>query len=446
MRILYIVPYVPSPVRIRPYNLIRSLAQRGHQVVLWTLWTNGKERQELEQLRPICHQIRALPMPRWRSGGNCLRVLPSAAPLQSVYSWLPALITAEALAEAAPDVIHVEHLRGSRYGLALKSLLENPKSQIPNLKSKIPIVWDSVDCISHLFRQSAAHSQKPLSRWITRFELGRTEQYEGWLLGQFDQTLVISAVDRQALAALLPAGADESVIQVLPQGTDVHYFAPDPNGPKEENELVISGKMSYHANVSMVLHLVRHIMPLVWEQQPAVRLTIVGADPVRELLALQEQHPLITVTGRVGDVRPYLRRATAAVAPLTYGTGTQNKVLEAMACATPVVATPQAVTSLSARPGQEVLVGQDSAAFARAVLSLLADPEQQRRIGWAGRRFVEAHHDLAAVAALLEGIYDRVIQHRNPQGITRGSIPPSGNTAHRPSHPVAALPGKPASQ
>jgi polysaccharide biosynthesis protein PslH len=404
------------------------------------VWTNEKERQELEAFRLVCHQIRALPMSRRRSLWNCLRALPAAVPLQSVYSWQPALATGEALKEAAPDVIHVEHLRGSRYGLALKS-------QIPNPKSQVPIVWDSVDCISLLFRQSAARSQKQVSRWLTRFELGRTERYERWLLSQFDRTVVTSPVDRQALANLLPAGADDSFLQLLPQGTDVAYFTPGEEA-REQNELVISGKMSYHANVSMTLHLVRDIMPLVWEKRPDVRLTIVGADPSREILALQQQ-PMVTVTGRVDDVRPYLRRATAAVAPLTYGTGTQNKVLEAMACATPVIATPQAATSLAAQPGQEVLVEQDAAGFAGAILSLIVEPDRQRRVGWAGRRYVEAHHDWAAIAARLEGIYDRVIQQRNSHRIARSSVPgapPAEGHADPPTPAMAPIPGEFADQ
>jgi glycosyltransferase involved in cell wall biosynthesis len=85
-----------------------------------------------------------------------------------------------------------------------------------------------------------------------------------------------------------------------------------------------------------------------------------------------------------------------------------------MACATPVVATPLAVSSLAARPGQDLLVAREAAEFAEVVLNLLADREQQRGIGWAGRRYVELHHDWRAIIARLEGIYDRVIHHSNP--------------------------------
>jgi glycosyltransferase involved in cell wall biosynthesis len=98
-----------------------------------------------------------------------------------------------------------------------------------------------------------------------------------------------------------------------------------------------------------------------------------------------------------------------AVAPLTYGAGIQNKVLEAMACATPVVAYPQAVSALAAQPGQDVLVGREPAEFARAVLGLLDSAEQQGRIGEAGRRFVEGHHRWNKIASQLVGIYDELL-------------------------------------
>jgi glycosyltransferase involved in cell wall biosynthesis len=98
-----------------------------------------------------------------------------------------------------------------------------------------------------------------------------------------------------------------------------------------------------------------------------------------------------------------------AVAPLRYGAGIQNKVLEAMACATPVVSTPQAVSALSVRPGREVLVAEDPGEFAEKVLCLLDDVRRQRQLGQAGRSFVEANHCWEAIASRLEEIYREVI-------------------------------------
>ncbi len=400
MKILFVVPYVPNLIRVRPYQLIRHLAKRGHQITLLTLWTHEQERQDLEPLKTICQEVIAERLPRRRSIWNCLQALPTSVPLQAVYCWQPALekqIKTRARfagGEPAFDVMHVEHLRGARYGLSMKSV-----------NHEFPVVWDSVDCISLLFRRAALHSKKMTSKLLTRFELGRTEKYEGRLLGKFDRTLVTSPADQDALLSL---GDSMRPVTVLPNGVDLDYFIPHTPARREPATLVISGKMSYHANVTMTLHLYQSIMPLVWAERPDVKLWIVGKDPVREILALGE-HPSVTVTGTVDDIRPYLQRATMAVAPLTYGAGIQNKILEALACATPVIATPQAVSALRVIPGNEILVAQDSEHFARGILNLLQEPQMQVHIGLAGRRYVETHHRWDTIVAQLEGAYHELI-------------------------------------
>jgi glycosyltransferase involved in cell wall biosynthesis len=136
-------------------------------------------------------------------------------------------------------------------------------------------------------------------------------------------------------------------------------------------------------------------------------LWIVGKDPPKEILALAG-NPAVTVTGTVADIRPYLQQASAAVAPLTYGAGIQNKVLEAMASATPVVVSPLAVAALAAQAGQDILVAKDSEDFAQGVLNLLSNPAYRRQVGEAGRRYVETYHQWDAIAGQLEGVYDEV--------------------------------------
>jgi polysaccharide biosynthesis protein PslH len=106
-----------------------------------------------------------------------------------------------------------------------------------------------------------------------------------------------------------------------------------------------------------------------------------------------------------------LQRATLSVAPLTYGAGIQNKVLEAMACATPVVASPVAISSLNAVDGRDLLVGIDPSEFARHILYLLRNAEDRTSIGTNGRRFVEENHDWNQIVSDLETIYQRVVIH-----------------------------------
>ncbi|HIE58034.1 MAG TPA: glycosyltransferase [Anaerolineales bacterium] len=409
MNILYITPYVPSLVRVRPYQIIRHIKERGHQVTLATLVANRKEWNDLHRFERYCDKILVSELPNYRSLLNCLAALPSRLPLQSVYSWDAALY-ARILEQmfhngSSPkyDLIHVEHLRGSQYGVRL--LKQRKRAPIP------PIIWDSVDSISYLFRQAAAQSKQGFGRYITRFDLPRTERREGWLTARFDQVLVTSSKDKKALLAL---SGGQGRVAVLPNGVDLDYFQPGSFEAREPDTLVVSGKMSYHANVSMVLFLAQQVMPRVWAARPQVNLWIVGKDPVSEIRALAE-HPNVTVTGMVDSILPYLQKATIAVAPIQYGAGIQNKVLEAMACSTPVIASPVAVSALETVPGENIVVADDALTWRDAILSLLASPQERQKIGEAGRQYVEKRHRWGNIAEDLEQIYAGIIntQTRN---------------------------------
>ena len=403
MNLLYVVPYAPNLIRVRPFNLIRELARRGNQVSVATLWTGEDEREDVMQLAQQVGHLEATRLPRWRSYLNCLAALPTQTPLQAVYCWQPDLadglkrMISEQKSLGEFDVVHVEHMRGAKYGLWVKN-------HAPNL----PVVWDSVDCISLLFQQAAGRSKRFVSRWITTFELNRNRQYEGWLVDQFDHTLVTSTNDKQALQKLSNQNGHMQTISVLPNGVDQEYFQPGEGTAREADTLVISGKMSYHANVTMVLSFVENILPLIQARRPEVKLWIVGKDPTREIIELGHR-PEIKVSGTVKDIRPYLQRAAVAVSPLTYGAGIQNKVLEAMACATPVVTTPQAVSALTAQAGRDVLVGNDADEIAAQAVRLLENPQYQQEIGQAGLAYVRSNHDWSAIAGKLEGIYDETI-------------------------------------
>jgi len=401
VNILYIVPYVPSLVRVRPYHLIRGLSKRGHKVTVLTLWTNQAEREELQQLKAEAYAVEAEPLSRLRPFLNTVKALPTSEPLQAAYCWQPAL--AEELRQIAVsgnggnpfDIVHIEHLRGARYGLDLKA----------NPAFNLPIVWDSVDCISQLFREAASNGASTFSRLMTRFELPRTERYEGWLLDQFDRVVVTSPHDAAALRHLNP-GAQE--VSVVPNGVDQTYFTVNENTTRNPSAIVMSGKMSYHANVSMATHFVHDVLPHIWAVRGDAKLWIVGKDPPREVRQLA-QHPQITVTGTVPDIRPYLRSAAVAVAPTPYSAGIQNKVLEAMACGTPVVASPQAVAALGTRHSRDLIVAEDPKVFAASVLALLNDPGIRSALGRAGRKYVERNHRWGDSAGKLEGIYSELI-------------------------------------
>jgi glycosyltransferase involved in cell wall biosynthesis len=399
MKVAFIVPYVPNQVRTRSYNLITYLSRLGHEVDVFTVGSGDVDRADAQALWSRCRAVYFYEQPVWRSLFNSALAVPSKTPLQAVYSRQPDLIHrlddifGGDEMSSGYEVVHVEHLRGSEYGKFLKN-------RFPGM----PVVWDSVDCISHLFRQAAGQSTSLFGKLVSRFELGRTEKTEADLLEIFDHVLVTSGIDRDALLETVRDGKTPAPISVLPNGVDQEYFKPNPDIPKEPETLVFSGKMSYHANISMVKYLVNEIMPLIWLRRPHVRLLVVGKDPSPEIKRMAE-NPLIEVTGTVPDIRPFLWKSTIAVAPLVYGAGIQNKILEAMAVGLPVVTTSKALLSLGAAPGRNVLTGDTADEFSASVLRLLDNPEWGHHVGEAGRLFVWDNHDWGRISEQLVEIY-----------------------------------------
>jgi polysaccharide biosynthesis protein PslH len=392
MRVLFVTPYVPSLIRVRPYNLIRSLAQLGHSISLVAL-TVGDEVSEVAGIRPYCHRCELVTLRPRQMAGNLLSALTGRVPLQAAYGHSRAMIDriGRLLRDEPVDVAHVEHLRASMLGRALVG---------------IPRVFDSVDCISLLLERASRGSPQIGSRLVARLELGRTRTYEGRLLSLYQRVLVTSSEDRQALLTLMEregaVGACERLV-LLPNGVDLEYFSPPPFR-REPERLVFTGKMSYHANVASALFLAREVMPRVWWRRPKVSLWIVGKDPPPAVRALAAD-PRVTVTGYVPDMRPYLAGATVAACPIAYGVGIQNKVLEAMAMGTPVITSPRVQMALGVTSGVHLLIADRPSPFAEQVLRLLSDAALRARLSDAGRRYVVGNHHWPTIAARLAGVY-----------------------------------------
>jgi len=394
LRILFVSPYLPSQIRVRPYNLIRALAERGHQITLLALEPPGDDTSGLDSLRGWCRSVQTVPLARWRTLWNGLCALPGQTPFQAAYSRSPQMsaLIQRTLDETDFDVVHVEHLRGAELSQAVNG---------------IPVVFDSVDSITLLFEQARQSGPTWRSRLMAGLDLARTRRFEGHLLERYARVLVTSPQDGEALLDLSTGQDPDGRLVVLPNGVDLDYFRPQ-DVSREPATLVFTGKMSYHANLAAALDLANQVMPHVWAHRSETRLIIAGKDAPGELLA-STTDPRITVTGTVPDLRPYLARATVAVSPIRYGAGIQNKLLEAMAMATSVVSTLQATAALQVRPGRDLLVADTLQACAEAVLTLLADEGLRQRVGQAGRRYVETHHDWDRIVGRLEGVYGDAI-------------------------------------
>ena len=394
LRILFISPYIPSLIRVRPYNFIQHLARRGNRITLLALIPPGEDTGSLDTLREWCREVKTVPLPRWQTLKNGLQAIPDRTPLQAAYSRSNAMATLirQTQVESTFDVVHIEHLRGAELSPAVNGL---------------PIVFDSVDSITLLFDWVGRSGPTWRSRLLARLDIARTRRYEGQLLKHYSRVLITSPKDKQALAQLSTAPDADKRLVVLPNGVDLDYFKPL-DVPREPSTVIFTGKMSYHANIAAALDLAQQVMPLVWQQHPQAKLVLAGKDPTPELTALTADSR-ITVTGTVPDLRPYLAQATVAVSPMRYGVGIQNKILEAMAMATPVITTSQTLAALQTQVDHDILVGDKPEAIAQEVNKLLTNDLLCQKLGQAGRRYVETHHDWNVVVERLEDIYREVM-------------------------------------
>jgi polysaccharide biosynthesis protein PslH len=393
MRILYVLPYVPSPIRVRPFNLIRQLAKR-HEIDVLAIGSS-RDAEDAAVLRSVCRSVEIFPF-SWSAGlANGARGAVVGLPLQATISRSRQLERRlrEILDLGDVDVLHVEHLRAalSAFGLS----------------RRIPTVFDSVDCISMLLRRTLASSDRPAQRIISMLEIGRVRSFESRLLGEFDRVAVTSGVDARALESLAPGRH----VAIVSNGVDLEYFHPL-DGPKEESTLVFSGKMSYHANVTAVTNFVRDVFPLVRRVRSEARLRIVGSQPPAAVRGLGKR-PGISVTGYLPDIREAIGRATVAVCPITVKAGVQNKILEAMSMGVPVVSSRLGIEGLSVLPGRDLLVADSPTEFAEQIRRVLEEPSVRGDLARAGRAYVESEHRWSTAAEQFEALYAEALRSRN---------------------------------
>src|SRR5438094_264254 len=204
-------------------------------------------------------------------------------------------------------------------------------------------------------------------------------------------------------------------VSVLHTPGDLDRFRPRLR--RSPNTVVFTGKMSFHANRVAAEWLCDEIWPRVRARHPEARLLLAGARPPRSLLRRRAGD--VSVTGYVPDLRALIAGAAVAVAPLRYAVGVQNKVLEAMACATPVVTTSAAVGDLGFNEGGHGFIADDAAAFAERICWLLDDHRLAGQMGRAGREYVERHHAIGPLAEQLDQYYQQRLTTQSTRPIQR---------------------------
>lgn len=391
------IPYPPNKGdKIRSWHILQHLARR-HRVHLACFIDDPADWAYTDSVRAVCTgETLFVKLDPTRAKLRSLRGLLSGDPLTRYYFESAALRgwVKERIAADKPQSAFV-------FSSAMAPYLTE-QSALPPQRC----VVDMVDIDSDKWRQYAARTKPPWRQIYARE--GRTLfTLERRMAALYGATLFVS--DHEA--ALFRAMAPESAAKIghVNNGVDIAYFDPAQRHASpfagDVVPIVFTGAMDYWPNVDAVQWFARTILPLVVQQLPKAMFFVVGSNPgdeVRQLGAL----PHVAVTGKVPDIRPYLAHAAAAVVPLRIARGVQNKVLEAMAMARPVIAAPPATQGLSARDGRDLLAADTPADFAAKILAVVAG--QHAGLGARGRAFVLAEHTWSRALDELDAILARV--------------------------------------
>jgi glycosyltransferase involved in cell wall biosynthesis len=405
MNILVLASEIPAtssmPGSPRLFNLCRYLS-RTHRLWLVT-GCQIKERYEWFTSEPgtrsVFQSIQVLPeapAPTWWNRQiHRLHVAPYFLTryLNPGYHHAVVNIIEEYLAASPPvDLLYVDGLGMTQYADRTRA---------------IPVVVDLHDSLTLLYSRLVEGEKRLLKKialYLGKRGIAKLEQS----LHKFcDLIITNSKVDEQVIKRLSPSGHALTVTN----GVDIDYFSSCAE-PENAAKLIFTGVMDYEPNEDAALYFAKEIFPLVKRTFAEAEFWIVGSGPSATIRALASQ-PGIYVTGRVDDVRPYLQTANIFVCPLRFGAGMKNKILAAMAMRKAIVATPLSLEGIDVRAGEEVLVADSPAEFARQVGRLLTDKKLTRRLGEDGRKLVKERYSWSARGQVLESSLLNVAAHHS---------------------------------
>jgi sugar transferase (PEP-CTERM/EpsH1 system associated) len=392
-RILYLVHRMPYPPnkgdKVRSYHLLRHLAER-HEVMLGTFVDDPDDAQHVATVQQWCTEVKAVRLHPRRAKLASLSGLLRDEPLTLAYyrdaslaAWVQKLRD-----EGRVDAVVVFSSSMAQYAEGFE----------------VPVLVDFVDVDSAKWTEYAKAHRWPMS-WLYRREGERLLAYERKVAAGALRSFFVTEKEAGLFGILAPESVPR--VQAVGNGVDTLFFAPDPARPNPfepgEMALVFTGAMDYWPNADAVIWFAREVLPALRQRWPDLRLSIVGRNPTQAVQVLASAS--IRVTGTVADVRPWLQHAAVVVAPLRLARGIQNKVLEAMAMARPVVAATSCAEAIDAVVGVHIAAAGEAEDYVREINALLDRPEMADALGRAARSRVESQYGwsarLAAVDACL---------------------------------------------
>jgi glycosyltransferase involved in cell wall biosynthesis len=317
---------------------------------------------------------------------------------------------AQALANAFSDLpLAVGRYRSAAMKARIASLQSEIKfdsvvcdflSVAPNFADLRRIVLFQHNMETMIWRRHAEHASSALRRAYFRLQARRMFEVEKRICQSVAHVIAVSQGDADRMKSLF--GVDR--ISSVSTGVDLDYFRRPLTAQQARFDLVFVGAMDWLPNIDGVRFFVHEILPIIRRSRPSCSVVLAGRSPVPEIRAIAETDPLISVTGTVPDIRPYLWESAVSIVPLRIGGGTRLKIYEAMAAGTPVVSTSIGAEGLSVSDGREILLADRPEAFASRCLALLNARDLAASQAGAAFRLVQSRFSWDEVARSFEEI------------------------------------------
>jgi len=405
MHILFltqILPYPPdSGPKVKTWHVLRYLSQRGYKITLAS-FVRPEELSYVETIKQICSSVHAIPIKR-------SRVSDIGYLLRSQFTGRPFLVERDDLAEMrslvdrivaseSVDIIHADQLTMTQFALPYAG----------NSNKSPALIFDAHNAVwtitERMKRNSPFYLRLPLI-----LETKRIKQYEGKIVKDFDVTLAVTELDRQALTEAVENKNQtrKLSITVIPIAVDTHQIQPV-SGMIDSLNILTMGTLYYPPNADGIRWFVREVFPLIRQKISGVRLTIIGKNPPKDFLNLaDDENSGIIVTGYVDKLDPYFAQAALTVIPVRAGGGMRVRILEAFARAVPVVTTTVGLEGIQALSGKDVLVEDTPSAFAEAVINLLQDRTLRDQLSRNGRYLAENKYDWQVILKDLDKVFEQ---------------------------------------
>ncbi len=392
MKLLFLANRTPYPPyrgdKLKIYNLAKRLC-KNHELILICFSETAQEQQYKTELEKVFKEVHFVALPVWKSYLNSFTGLWKKKPLQALYFHSEKMreTIQQTMREHYFDAAHVQHIRMAPY-LALHP--------------EVPRILDLPDAFSLYWKRREAVHQNPVKKWFQKLEQRRLYAFEKAMLKQYDLSLVCSSEDLNYLQK--EHGA--SNVKLLPNGVDLQTFSGAGHDYSKADILLFTGNMDYAPNVDAVVYFKQEILPKILPHFPEIKFVIAGQRPVQKVRELTDATTV--VTGFVEDMAAMYESASIVVAPLRFGAGTQNKVLEALAMGVPVVCSNIGFAGLGIENGEGAFMETDALGFAEAIIKLLKSEPLRKSIGEKGKAIIRQQFDWDVITETLEGYFEEV--------------------------------------